>query len=169
MDILNSTRNSFSDSFVEARGKFLEGAKANGMSLATYENLNRGPKGEILACDTAWAGPKDAKRVLVIISATHGVEGYCGSGCQVDWLGAGLAKSLPTGTAALMVHAINPFGFAWHRRVTEEGCDLNRNFLDFNQPLPENPGHDELVDSFVPASLDDATLEVTEAKIRDYR
>jgi hypothetical protein len=169
MDILNSTHHSFSDSFEEARSKFLDGAKANSMTLATYKNPNRGPKGELLACDTAWAGPKDAKRVLVLISATHGVEGYCGSGCQVDWLNAGLAKSLPAGTAVLMVHAINPFGFAWNRRVTEEGCDLNRNFLDFDKPLPENPGHDELVDSFVPANLDTATLEVTEARIRDYR
>ena len=29
-------------------------------------------------------GPRDADRVLVLISGTHGVEGYCGSGAQVD-------------------------------------------------------------------------------------
>ena len=169
MDILNATRESFSNSYQEARDKFLAGAKANGMSLGCYENPNSGPRGEVLACDTAWAGPRDAKRVLVMISATHGVEGFCGSGCQIDWLSAGLAGRLPKGTAALLVHAINPHGFAWHRRVTEEGCDLNRNFLDFDRPLPENPGHDALVDCFVPASLDAATLEATEAEIKQWR
>jgi hypothetical protein len=169
MDLLDSTRSSFSTSYAQARDKFLEGAKANGMSLRSYENPNPGPKGETLTCDTAWAGPRDARRVLVLISATHGVEGFCGSGCQVDWLNAGLAKHLPEGTAALLVHAINPHGFAWHRRVTEEGCDLNRNFLDFSKPLPENPGHDALVDCFVPASLDQATLEATEARIKTWR
>lgn len=169
MDILESVRGSFSDSYEDARGKFLDGAKTSKMTLACYENPNRGPKGELLACDTAWAGPRDAKRVLVLISATHGVEGFCGSGCQIDWLGAGMPATLPEGTAALLVHAINPHGFAWHRRVTEEGCDLNRNFLDFTKPLPENPGHDELVDSFVPARLDPATLERTEALIQEFR
>jgi hypothetical protein len=169
MNLLESMHSSFSQSYEEARGKFLDGAKSNGMALASYVNPNRGPKGEALVCDTAWAGPKDAKRVLVLISATHGVEGYCGSGCQVDWLNAGLAERLPKGVAALLVHAINPYGFAWHRRVTEEGCDLNRNFLDFGKPLPENPGHDALVDCFVPASLDAATLKVTEARIREWR
>ena len=29
--------------------------------------------------------------------------------------------------AVMMVHAINPYGFAWLRRTTEEGVDLNRN------------------------------------------
>ncbi|MDG2285979.1 MAG: M14 family metallopeptidase [Alphaproteobacteria bacterium] len=169
MNILESVRTSFSDSYQEARTKFLDAAGSSGLNLASYENPNPGPRGELLACDTAWAGPRDAKRVLVIVSATHGVEGFCGSGCQIDWLGAGLTGSLPADTAALIVHAINPHGFAWHRRVTEEGCDLNRNFLDFTKPLPENMGHDELVDSFVPAHLDDETLEIAEAKIHDYR
>ena len=78
--------------------------------------------------------------LLVTISATHGVEGFCGSGAQVDWLTLGGPEQLPAGVAALMVHAINPHGFAWLRRVTEEGVDLNRNFVDFTAPLPENAG-----------------------------
>ena len=169
MDILESTRHSFSDSFKEAREKFLDAAQARSLDIAGYENSNKGPGGEYLACDTAWAGPKDAKRVLVMISATHGVEGFCGSGCQIDWIRSGQAATLPEDTAALIVHAINPHGFAWHRRVTEEGCDLNRNFLDFSNPLPENPGHDELVDSFVPASLDAETMRAAEAQIKAFR
>mgnify|MGYP001003423369 CR=1 FL=1 len=37
--------------------------------------------------------------------------------------------------AMLFIHAINPFGFSWCRRVTEEGCDLNRNYLDFSENI----------------------------------
>ena len=169
MDILDSTRLSFSNDYEAARKNFIGACLAHRLDMAGYENPNRGPMGEYLACDTAWAGPSDAKRVLVMISATHGVEGFCGSGCQVDWLRSERPLSLPEGTAALLIHAINPHGFAWQRRVTEEGCDLNRNFLDFSQPVPGNAGHDELVDSFVPASLDPVTLAAAEEHLKTYR
>ena len=66
-----------------------------------------------------------------MVSGTHGVEGFCGSGAQIDWLRRGEAASLPVDVAALMVHAVNPYGFAWLRRVTEENIDLNRNWIDF--------------------------------------
>jgi beta-lactamase class A len=60
---------------------------------------------------------------VVLTSATHGIEGFCGSGCQIDWLLEGGPTRLPDGVAALIVHAVNPFGFAWLRRVTEENVD----------------------------------------------
>jgi len=43
----------------------------------------------------------------------------------------------------VFVHAANPHDMAWYRRVTEEGIDLNRNFVDCDQPLPANPSFDE--------------------------
>lgn len=169
MSILQSVHRSFADSYSEARRKFLLAAEFSGAFIASYRNPNEGPEGEELVCDCAWIGPKNAAKVLVTISATHGVEGFCGSGAQVDWLlGADEATSGGE-TAALHIHAINPHGFAWQRRVTEEGCDLNRNYVDFAQPLPENPGHDELVDALVPASLDQETLAAAAEKIRDFR
>ena len=33
--------------------------------------------------------------------------------------------------AVLYIHALNPHGFSFWRRVTQEGVDLNRNFHDF--------------------------------------
>lgn len=169
MDVLTSIRSSFADEYGDARRLFLDAATAAGASLTPWENPNRGPHGEPLTTDVAWVGPEDAGRVLVVISATHGVEGFCGSGVQVDWLADTGADRLPDDTAVLLVHALNCHGFAWWRRVTEEGCDLNRNFIDFDQPPPENAGHDELVDAFVPASLDDDTLAAAEAKIAAWR
>jgi predicted deacylase len=159
----------FSADYARARAKFLAAARAAGASLETYVNPHRGPAGEELATDCAWLGDAKARRVLVLQSATHGVEGFAGSGAILDWLHCGAARQLPGGVAALLIHAINPHGFAWIRRVTEEGVDLNRNFVDFARPLPENPGHDELADAFVPRALSGPVFAAAEAKIAAYR
>ena len=69
-----------------------------------------------------------------------------GSGVQVaalhdqEWLDHARAK----GVAVLYIHALNPYGFSHVRRVTNENVDLNRNFQDFSQPLPQNPAYAEL-------------------------
>jgi hypothetical protein len=148
----------FSTDYAEARGKFLNAAKGAGARLAHYRNPNRGPNGEELFTDTAWVGPDKAERVLLLISATHGVEGFCGSGVQVGWLQSGLHKELPQGTAALLIHAINPHGFAWLRRVTEENVDLNRNFVDHTAPYPVNAGYEELHSAICPRAWDEAAI-----------
>lgn len=49
--------------------------------------------------------------------------------------GEALAAVLPRETA-LLLHAVNPHGSAWGRRVTEETVDPNRKGVDFGQPLP---------------------------------
>ncbi|HEY1414344.1 MAG TPA: M14 family metallopeptidase [Caulobacteraceae bacterium] len=146
----------FSPDYAAARAKFREAAKAAGAAIETFAHPERGPDGGDLSTDVALIGPKSAERVLVMISATHGVEGFCGSGAQVDWLRRGEAAGLPAGVAVVMIHAINPYGFAWLRRVTHENVDLNRNWIDFDQPLPENPGYDGLADAAVPADWSDA-------------
>ncbi len=169
MDILTSVEESFSETYAEARAKFATALAPTGIETRPYDNPNRGPGGEPLATDTAWIGPEDAGRVMVVVSATHGVEGFSGSAVQTDWLADGGADRLPADTAVLLIHALNCHGFAWMRRVTEEGCDLNRNFIDFTQPLPENPGHDALADAFVPGSLDPETLAAAEARVAAYR
>jgi hypothetical protein len=142
---------SFSASYDEARTRFLEAARNAGGALERIAHPERGPDGKDLSTDLAWWGPKDAERVLVLISGTHGVEGYCGSGAQVDWLRRGEVAGVPAGTAVLMIHAINPFGFAWNRRVTEDNVDLNRNWIDFGAPLPENRDYATLADAVCPA------------------
>jgi hypothetical protein len=159
----------FARDYSEARAKFLAAVRLLGGRHRSYPNPRRGPAGEELATDTAWFGPAQAPKVVVLVSATHGVEGFCGSGAQIDWLlGPGLAE-FGRDTALLVVHAINPHGFAWLRRVTEEGCDLNRNFIDFTAPLPANPGYDELADALLPAQLSGPAFDAAEAKIREFR
>lgn len=143
---------SFSPDYQAARAKFLDAARDAGAALETITHPERGPDGGELATDAAWIGPREADAVLVMISATHGVEGFCGSGAQVDWLRREEWRALPDGTAVLLVHAINPYGFAWLRRVTNENVDLNRNWVDFNAPRKTNPGYEALADVICPTA-----------------
>ena len=111
-----------------------------------------GRDGEALAMDVVLEGPRNAASLLLISSACHGAEGFCGSGVQVALLrdAAWHALLRERGVAVLYLHALNPYGFSWLRRVTHEGVDLNRNFHDFSQPLPANPGYDELAHLLLP-------------------
>ncbi len=160
---------SFSADYSEARDKFLAAGMLAGAVMQRYDNPTKGPKGEALSTDIAWLGPADASRVVVTISSTHGVEGFCGSGFQVDWLAHVGASALPAGTAALVVHAINPYGFAWLRRVTEEGNDLNRNYVDHAKPYPVNKGYLEIADWLIPRDFGPNSVADADARLAEYR
>ena len=106
--------------------------------------------------DVALDGSPDAKELLVVSRACHGVEGYCGSGVQVFALhdGEWREKARSAGVTVLYIHALNPHGFSHIRRVTNENVDLNRNFQDFAKPLPPataNPGYESLHQLLLPA------------------
>jgi len=164
----NTAEAFFSRDYEEARARFLETAKSAGATLDAMTHPLTGPEGETLSTDLAWLGAADAERVLVTISATHGVEGFCGSGAQVGWLESGLYREHPAGTAHLMVHAINPHGFAWLRRVTEDNVDLNRNFVDHDAPYPLNAGYEELAETLCPTDWNDDTIAATQKTLDDY-
>ena len=136
----------FSASYAQAREKFLNAASAAGAPVKSFVHPLRGVDGEELALDVVVDGAKDAKRVLLVSSGCHGVEGYCGSGVQVHALrDSGLReRCAQSGVAVVYLHAINPFGFSHTRRVTHENVDLNRNFQDFSRPLPQNPAYRSL-------------------------
>ena len=143
----------FAQTFAEARGKFLAAVDIAGLMVQSLPHPLRGRDGEALAMDVARFGPADAPAVLLISSACHGVEGYCGSGVQNALLAdRGFhAAAAAAGVAVLYIHALNPWGFSWWRRTTHENVDLNRNWQDFSQPLPDNSDYDELAHVLVPA------------------
>jgi len=142
----------FSPDYAAARERFRSNAERAGAALTSYVlPERRGPHDEPLITDVARLGAANADRALLIISATHGVEGFAGSGCQVGFLCDRLYEALPRTACALLVHALNPYGFAWLRRVNEDGVDLNRNFIDFSQPLPSSAAYEPLHEYLVPA------------------
>ena len=148
-----AAESAFSQTYAEARGKVLAAAEAAGLDVQSHAHPMLGRDGEALAMDVVRLGAVDAPAVLLVTSACHGVEGFCGSGVQVAWLRdrAWLDEVRASGVALLLVHALNPYGFSWWRRTTHENVDLNRNFRDFSQPLPANPGYDALASAVVPA------------------
>ena len=136
----------FSSTYAEARRKFLHACVMADLKVETHAHPLNGIDGEDLAMDVAYDGPADTKQMLIVTSACHGIEGYCGSGVQVfalhdaEWRD----KAREAGVGVLYVHALNPHGFSHGRRVTQENVDLNRNFLDFSQPAPVNAAYAKL-------------------------
>jgi hypothetical protein len=158
----------FSEHYAEARDKFLAASRDAGAELRHFALGQQGPDGSELCTDAAWLGPRDARAVIVTISGTHGVEGFFGSAVQVEWLWRVGAAPLPTDVAALHVHALNPYGFAWLRRTNEDNVDINRNWMDFGSPLPASPLYDELSDDLCPSDWSPQSQALTGAHMAEW-
>jgi len=158
----------FAADYFEARDKFLKAATARGCKLMSHLNpYAKGPKGEDLFVDVATTGPDTATAALLLISGTHGVEGYAGSACQIGWLKSERNDAFPPQLKIVMIHALNPYGFAWNRRVTEDNVDLNRSFVDHGA-CPTNEGYEELKNAIAPPNLNADTLKEADATLRAY-
>ena len=142
----------FSVSYARARVQFLEAAATAGLPIESHAHPLKGREGEDLAMDVVRDGPADADKLLIVSSACHGVEGYCGSGVQVFALhdDAWRDEARAQGVAVLYIHALNPYGFSHIRRTTHENVDLNRNFHDFSHPLPVNAAYREVEPLLLP-------------------
>jgi len=150
----------FSESYQDAREKFLAAADAAGASLTSYRHPEQlGPAGEALYLDVARLGDGKAKRVLAVGCGTHGIEGYPGSAAQTAWLQGFQPDSLPGDVGVLFFHAHNPWGFAHALRFTEEHVDLNRNFIDFTLPPPDNAEYSEVHAIIDQPNWDEAQIE----------
>jgi hypothetical protein len=120
----------FSPDQASASQRFRAAAARLGWHLAAYPIEARGPAGEELAIDVAWSGQSTDRTTLILSSGLHGVEGYFGSAVQLAWLEQQAVQPRPApGVRTVLVHGLNPYGFAWSRRVNEENVDPNRNFL----------------------------------------
>lgn len=150
---------SFSGDYFEARSKFLSAAKALNLKVETRTNTETsGPNNEPLHADVVTIGDSQAANRILLISATHGVEGFCGSACQTAFLRSSHVESLPHDTSITMLHALNPHGFAWLRRVNENNIDLNRNFISFSAPRPHNEHYEALRSIMILPDLEEETL-----------
>ena len=142
----------FSSSYAQARSRFLAAAAAAGLQVESKPHPLKGRDGEELAMDVARDGPPSADKLLIVTSACHGVEGFCGSGVQIAALQDAQWREHAgrLGVAVLYVHALNPYGFSHIRRATHENVDLNRNFQDFSKPLPVNQAYRDVQPLLLP-------------------
>jgi hypothetical protein len=145
----------FAATYAQARERFLAAARDRGLPVFHHVHpVARGAEGEELAIDVAVLGPDGAPGVLLLTSATHGVEGFCGSGCEVNLLrdDAFVREAQSSGVRVVFLHALNPFGFSHLRRTNEDNVDLNRNFRDFATPVPRNAAYAEVHGFIVPGT-----------------
>lgn len=155
--------------YASARGKFRRAASDAGGVLSAYEHdTARGPAGEALHVDVARFGPADAARQLVVLSGTHGIEAFSGSAAQIAWMLDGGPTRLPADVGVLIVHALDPWGFAHLSRTTQNNVDLNRNFIAHGPARPANPGYESLHDSLVPREWTRETVAATEAALERF-
>lgn len=123
----------FSPDYAIARERFRAKSLACGYNCTVYPIDQVSQTGEELTIDVAIAGTSNSKRTVVISSGLHGVEGFLGSAIQLALLEQTQILALRSpDTRVVLIHALNPYGFAWRRRWNEDNVDLNRNFL-----LPE--------------------------------
>lgn len=123
----------YSAGYAAARQRFRDGAAKRSWWQAAYPIDALGPHGEQLSIDVAVSTRMPCKQSLVISSGLHGVEGVFGSAVQLAALTTIAAPVVADGVRLIFIHALNPYGFAWSRRVNEENIDLNRNFLSGNE------------------------------------
>jgi hypothetical protein len=130
----------FSADYFAARSRFVAAVRRLGWEQQAIYVDAPSPNGEPLSIDVGVAGDATAERALVVTSGVHGVEGPFGSAVQLaflDRLASGWRP--PSGTSLVMIHAVNPYGFAWRRRFNEDNIDLNRNFLLANEEYAGSP------------------------------
>jgi Protein of unknown function (DUF2817) len=117
----------FSETYETARQRFMDASRRAGAQLNSY-SLNQNAETP-LTIDVSILGAA-AGPTLVVSSGLHGIEGFAGSAIQLAWLKQFLGSNEDkTPIRFVLIHAINPYGFAKLRRVNEANIDLNRNFL----------------------------------------
>ncbi len=129
MNTATDAGTSFSPDYRTARARFRDAAERLGWACDAYPIGSAGPEGEELTIDVAASSAQAAERVLVVSSGLHGIEGYLGSAVQLALLERWRERPPAAGFRCVMLHALNPYGFAWSRRCDADNIDPNRNFL----------------------------------------
>src|SRR5476651_1955186 len=103
----------YAASYEAARAKFLAAAKDAGGELRSFPHpVKKTPEGGPLAIDAACFGDRRAARQALFVSGTHGQEGFSGSAVQIGWMKQGGPAKMPKDVGVVLVHGLNPYGFA---------------------------------------------------------
>ncbi|MBT3314092.1 MAG: DUF2817 domain-containing protein [Anaerolineae bacterium] len=136
-------------SYEDSRDRFrasLSSLKKYYPATQTESRLIPHPEDDDLTTDTFHADAIESKEKLFILStALHGIEGYVGSVMMQLFIEEYLPEFDPATTGFLLIHAINPWGMKYSKRVNPNNVDLNRNFHSEGSELAEiNPAYKKL-------------------------
>lgn len=142
----------FPATYDESRARFLKRARELGAGepgararLTSFQVPSR--RSEDLHVDALYLPPeREMHHLVVIVSGVHGMEAYAGAAVQEMFCEEILPAFPRERVGVLLVHAMNPFGFKYHRRVTENNVNLNRNFgVNAEMFSHRNRGYQKLV------------------------
>jgi hypothetical protein len=137
----------FSPDYATARERFVAAANRAELATASYPIAGAGPDGEPLSIDAAGDLAATGQNLLIVSSGLHGVEGFFGAAVQQALLAEIAGQNQhASGVRVVLLHGLNPFGFAWRRRFNEENVDPNRNFLLAGQEYSGCPAEYEQLD-----------------------
>jgi len=155
--------NNFREDYYASREHFLELAEFSSGHVVRAINPALGPDKLELTTDFLRIGSEESEQALILVSGTHGAEGFAGAAIQCAWLANKL--SLPVNVAVVMVHGLNAFGFAHLRRVNEDNVDLNRNFIDHEADHPTNEFYAQIGAAMAATSLGGPERELQDQEL----
>lgn len=138
----------FSENYLEARKRFITSSEVLQISNSQIQvgsaSIPSKLDSDLTLNYTYIPAAHHNTNLLVVTSGVHGPEAFVGSAIQLQLLDRLKIKSLKS-TGVLLIHSVNPFGFKYLRRSSENNVDLNRNFVIntniFSQP---NAGYDKV-------------------------
>lgn len=156
--ITNQNTSYFADSYDECRSDFIRLADQlqkeieNTIieSLAVPSNVDQD-----LTIDICYIPPVlDTGKLFVLSSGVHGIEGYTGSAIQRMFMSELIPDMGDDRPGILLIHGMNPYGFKYKRRVTENNVDLNRNSsVSIELYSTENRGYADLYNFINPSPV----------------
>ncbi|ASK89305.1 DUF2817 domain-containing protein [Sphingorhabdus sp. SMR4y] len=135
----------FSSSYKDARARFIAACNKAGAQVKSYVHPDQfGPDQEELATDVARFGPEGARRLGIFLCGTHGLEAAAGAATFLYWIENGGPATLPDDVSVVLVHAVNPYGWAHSTRGDENNVDVNRNCFDHSIRPAHNKNYQAL-------------------------
>jgi hypothetical protein len=146
----------YHETYDECRNAFMssvENVRVDFDSMETGKIYVPGKADDDLTIDWCYIPAQKVKNKLLIVnSGLHGIEGFTGSAVQNMFIGKILKQQLPDNMGVLFLHGLNPFGFKYHRKATENNIDLNRNCLKGDETFDiKNQGFAELTEFLMPS------------------
>lgn len=152
MDLLAKDLQHFSANYHQGRQRFLKSTQGLPLDAERWHwNIPSRTETDLSVDSIYLAGRKPDATLLVMLSGVHGVEGFAGSAIQSMFIEEVLPRIDRNKWGVMIVHALNPYGYKYHLRNTENHVNLNRNCFSRPDSYREtNPESISLSDRFVP-------------------
>lgn len=139
----------FYDTYEENREQFRRLAASlqkKYTEVETASHLVKSGTDSDLSIDVVYLPARDkCEKLIIMSSGIHGIEGFTGSAIQRYFLSQVLETETLRNMGVLIIHGLNPYGFKYGRRVSENGVDMNRNFdIDTKLFETENRGYGKI-------------------------